>query len=42
MISTLDEVLKIQQDGRVKRQEAETEMYRMEQELKQKLLEISR
>lgn len=42
LISTLDEVMKIQQDGRVKRQEAEAEMHRMESELKQKLLEIRR
>ncbi len=40
LISTLDEVMKIQQEGRKKRQEAEAEMYRMENELKQKLLEI--
>lgn len=42
LISTLDEVMKIQQEGRVKRQEAEIEMHRMENELKQKLLEIQR
>ena len=41
LISTLDEVLKIQKDGRAKRQEAETEMRRIEGELKQKLLQIS-
>ena len=41
LISTLDEVMKIQQDGRVKRQEAEGEIRRIEQELKQKLLQIS-
>jgi len=41
LISTLGEVLKIQQDGRVKRQEAEIEMRRIEGELKGKLLEIS-
>lgn len=40
LISTFDEVLQIQQDGRVKRQEAEAQMLRMENELKQKLLEI--
>ena len=40
LISTFDEVLKIQQEGRIKRQEAEVEMQRMENELKQKLLEI--
>lgn len=42
LISTLDEVMKIQQEGRVKRQEAEAEMQRMEGALKQKLLEIQR
>ena len=41
LISTLDEVLKIQQEGRAKRQEAEGEMRRIEGELKQKLLQIS-
>ena len=41
LISTLDEVLKIQQEGRTKRQEAEGEMRRIEGELKQKLLQIS-
>ena len=42
LISTLDEVMKIQQEGRVKRQEAEAEMRRMEGELREKLLEIRR
>ena len=41
LITTLDEVLKIQQDGRAKRQEAEGEIRRIEGELKQKLLQIS-
>ena len=41
LISTLDEVLKIQQEGCQKRQEAEAEMYRMENELKQKLLNLN-
>ena len=40
LISTLDEVLQIQADGRQKRQEAELEMRRIEGELKKKLLEI--
>ena len=40
LISTFDEVLKIQQEGRVKRQEAEAKMQQMENELKNKLLEI--
>ena len=40
LISTLDEVLQIQTDGAKKRQEAETELRRIEGELKQKLLEV--
>ena len=40
LISTLDEVLKIQQEGRVKRQEAEVEMRKLEGELKNKLLRV--
>ena len=40
LISTLDDVMKIQKDGRIKRQQAEVEMRRMEDELKNKLLEI--
>ena len=40
LIQTLDDVLKIQQEGRVKRQAAEAEMARMENDLKNKLLEI--
>ena len=40
LISALDEVLKIQKEGREKRAEAETEMAKLEQELKTKLLEI--
>ncbi len=39
-ISTLDEVMKIQQEGRQKRREAEVELGRIEEELKQKLLQI--
>lgn len=42
LISTFDEVLKIQEDGRAKRREAEKELNRMEAELKSKLLEIHR
>ena len=42
LISTLDEVLQIQQEGRQKRREAEVEMQRLEGELKAKLLEIRR
>lgn len=40
LISTLDEVMHIQQEGRQKRQEAEREMQRLEGELKQKLLQV--
>lgn len=40
LISTLDEVMSIQREGRQKRQEAEAELRIMEQELKNKLLEI--
>lgn len=42
LISTLDEVVRIQTEGRTKRQNAEAEMLRMENELKNKLLEMSR
>ncbi|MCD8156552.1 MAG: toxic anion resistance protein [Clostridiales bacterium] len=40
LISTFDEVMKIQTEGREKRQAAEAEMVRIENELKGKLLEI--
>ena len=40
LISTLDEVMKIQTEGAQKRQEAEKELGRIEGELKQKLLEL--
>ncbi|MCI5903325.1 MAG: toxic anion resistance protein [Blautia sp.] len=40
LIQTLDDVMKIQQEGRAKRQAAEAEMLRMENALKAKLLEI--
>lgn len=40
LISTLDEVMKIQTEGRQKRQEAEKELNRIENELKQKLLSL--
>lgn len=40
LISTLDEVVNIQQEGRQKRREAEAELQNMERELKNKLLEI--
>jgi len=41
LITTLDEVMKIQAEGREKRKAAELEIQNMENELKQKLLEIS-
>ena len=40
LISTLDEVMEIQQEGRRRRSEAETELRKMENELKSKLLEV--
>ena len=40
LIQTLDEVVKIQDEGRRKRREAEAEIGRLEGELKQKLLDI--
>jgi uncharacterized protein YaaN involved in tellurite resistance len=40
LINTLDDVLKIQKEGRQKRQQAEEEMRRMENDLKNKLLDI--
>ena len=40
LISTLDEVMKIQTEGAQKRKEAEVELGRIEGELKQKLLEL--
>ena len=40
LIDTLDEVVKIQDEGKQKRQEAEKELQRIEGELKQKLLDI--
>jgi uncharacterized protein YaaN involved in tellurite resistance len=42
LISTLDEVLKIQQDGREKRANAEVELQRIENEMRDKLLEASK
>lgn len=40
LIATFDEVMKIQQEGRQKRREAEVEMQRLENELKSKLLQV--
>lgn len=42
LISTLDEVMKIQEEGRTKRQNAEAELVRIEDEMRQKLLAVSR
>lgn len=42
LISTLDEVLKIQEEGRQKRALAETELQKIEAEMRAKLLEMSR
>lgn len=41
LISTMDEVAQIHEDGRAKRREAEKELAVMEEELKAKLLEVS-
>lgn len=41
LISTLDEVLKIQDEGRTKRANAEVELQKIENEMRQKLLEAS-
>lgn len=41
LISTLDEVMKIQEDGRAKRKSAEQELVRIEDEMRQKLLSVS-
>ena len=41
LISTLDEVMKIQEDGRAKRRSAEVELGRIENEMRQKLLAVS-
>ncbi|MGD9473867.1 MAG: toxic anion resistance protein [Eubacteriaceae bacterium] len=42
LITTFDEVLKIQAEGRQKRKEAEVELQKIENDLKQKMLEIRR
>ena len=42
LISTLDEVLKIQTEGKAKREEAQKELSKIEGELNAKLLEIRR
>ena len=38
LITTIDEVLKIQDEGRTKRREAEAELRRLEDELRQKIM----
>jgi len=42
LINTLDEVLKIQQEGREKRRGAEVELQRLENDMRNKLLELSK
>lgn len=41
LVSTLEEVIRIQDDGRAKRRESEAELAKIESELKQKLLDIN-
>ena len=41
LISTLDDVMKIQAEGREKRQSAERELRQIEEDLRQKLLAMS-
>lgn len=41
LLSTLDETLRIQQEGKQKRRDAERELDRMEHELKEKVIEIA-
>ena len=42
LIDTLDEVMKIQDEGRVKRAEAEQELARIEDQMRNKILEVSK
>ena len=42
LINTLDEVVRIQAEGKVKRAEAEKELVEIENQLKQKMLEASK
>lgn len=42
LISTLDEVMRIQEEGRTKRKEAEAELVQIEDAMRNKLLEMSR
>jgi len=41
LITTIEETLKIQQEGRIKRHQAEIELIEIEKELKQKLMNVS-
>ena len=41
LIETIDTVIEIHKNGRIKRQEAEKELETLEKELKQKMLEIN-
>ena len=42
LITTLDEVMRIQEEGRAKRREAEQELSQIEDSMRSKLLEMSR
>ena len=42
LISTIDDVMKIQNEGRAKRREAEVQLTKLENDLKAKLLEINK
>ncbi len=42
LLSTIDEVMQIQQEGRQKREEAEQTLLKMENDLKQKMLQIQK
>ena len=42
LMTTLDEVMKIQEEGRARRQSAEEDLQRIENEMRDKLLEMSR
>ena len=42
LLETLEETLKIQQEGRMKRQQVERELVEMEEQLKQRLLTLKR
>ena len=42
LITTIDDVMKIQEEGRTKRREAEVQLTKLENDLKSKLLEINK